>query len=68
MSDNELFYATWILPVAALYLGIRLERWRWQRNADQIQRIESGGNLYKVFHDRNVGTAVYSPTQKGPAR
>lgn len=32
--------------------GIIIEAVRWRRNADQIQRIESGGRLFKVIHDK----------------
>ncbi len=38
--------------LAGLKAGVKLAEWRWTANADQIQRIESGGNLYKVEHAR----------------
>jgi hypothetical protein len=59
MSEQAMFFGQWILPVICLYAGIRLERWRWQRNADQIQRIESSGGLYKVEHAEWTGDDDY---------
>lgn len=40
----------WILLalIVGAVLGITSEAYRWRRNADAIQRIESAGQLYKV--------------------
>lgn len=47
---------TVILFVVA-FCCLRLGKWladkRWEANADIIQRIESGGRLYKVIHDKD---------------
>lgn len=44
-----------VLMAVAFVAGVLLGRWlevrRWRRNADAIQRIESGGRLFKVNHD-----------------
>ena len=37
--------------IVGMWFGILTESWRWMRNADAIQRIESGGKLYKVTHE-----------------
>lgn len=33
------------------WFGMRLEAEHWRRNAHKIQRIESGGRIYKVTLD-----------------
>lgn len=36
--------------VVGLFVGLELGFRRWRRNADEIQRVEWRGKLYKVKH------------------
>lgn len=54
MEEIHSFYhfvigSTWL--TIGLWAGVKLANYRWKLNADQIQRIECDGKLYKVNHD-----------------
>jgi hypothetical protein len=51
------FWWFFVIAFAGGYLiGVRLERRTWERNADVIQRHESGGSLYKVKREHTFRT------------
>ena len=41
-----------ILIGVGIWLGVKLANSKWKRNAECIQRIESGGRLFKVLDAR----------------
>lgn len=49
MVDALVYTANLWIFAAGILLGIWLTNLKWRSNADQIQRLESGGYLYKVY-------------------
>lgn len=66
---------TWEWLLVGILLGLCVGRWltelRWRDNAKRVQRIESGGSLYKVLpadvfdsFERETGPALGGATQE----
>lgn len=55
MSETDF---AWLCACLALVVGLVAGKWleaqRWRGNASRIQRIESGGQLYKVLRDEHL--------------
>jgi len=73
MADIEILAAAFIFFVFGICLGALGMRRRWMRNADEEQRMESGGKLFKVLYDEkyqlmlNVMPGTTFEFQDGPS-
>jgi hypothetical protein len=47
------FMFSFLIAAVGFVVGGKCEAHRWRENADRIWRIESAGQLFKVFHDDN---------------